>query len=858
MSSWWFDNTGEGGVTIGLGQYRGWLEVVETAQTATHIQYRIRATCDERKAYGRYVRVRTSADGAYRQDTGRIRINTTYADWHTWADTGYAAIDVAKGGTARNMPIWAVLEVDNADAGDASVSSYYSGDKYVTIPALALPAAPTGLSAAFSAGAVSLSWSWSAGGTYGQTFDVYRHDGSGAWAKVGEGLPISARSWTDPTAQANKQYTYLVKAWNAAGWSAGSNQATVLTATAPADVANIAANRSSDYSATVVWQNRATTTAPYSYIRVFRSVDNGGAAYLADVPGNAASYQDNTTSPNHTYAYGANTTNVAGWSSGAWSNTIANTPAAPTGLNAYRVDNNTVRIDFANPALTESGIKVQRSADGQAWADVKTVPGDSLAYVTDTPGGGTWYYRLAAVGSTGLQSAWSASSNAVVTIIAPAAPTLTAPASGSVASLAASPLRLQWRHNPIDGSAQTSTQVRISTDGGSTWGSATAVSGATAYIDIGLAQYAALGGSPVQWQVRTKGAHADYGPWSSASTFRAYQVPQASITAPATDGDVIADVPLVIQWDYSDMTGGIQAGTQQSATVAIHKDGHEAYRKAISGSASSLSVPASEFLPENNSGYTITLTVVSTTTLTASTQRGFAVDYLEPAPPSADIEVDEVLGSVQLVVMAGDDSEAADTHFLGVFRKNPDGRMVPLGDGLDSFATVDDLYPPLGQDITYVVVAYTANGLSSRTEYPVHVDGHGAFFVNYGDDFSRVAKLSLRGAISWAKEKDVTRITTSGTNPDPLSFYGSAMPLKGAVTGTIWRKSAQWPHEDDPSSYSDLKAADDTNAPVVLRRCGGSVIYADIAVRFSDGLEWDTMTAAIDFWKIRDGDGLAI
>ena len=200
----------------------------------------------------------------------------------------------------------------------------------------------------------------------------------------------------------------------------------------------------------------------------------------------------------------------------------------------------------------------------------------------------------------------------------------------------------------------------MSTDGGATWASPVAVSGATAYYDLALAQYAALGGSPVYWQARTKGAHADYSPWSASSTFRAYQVPQISITAPATDSTVITDVPLEVSWSYSDQTGSTQVGTQQSAVVEIHKDGAEAYRKSITGSDTTLLIPAAWFLPQNSSAYTITLTVTSTTTLSSTTQRGFAVDYLEPALPSADISVDDTTALAQVTAHIGTDGTAAE------------------------------------------------------------------------------------------------------------------------------------------------------------------------------------------------------
>lgn len=252
--------------------------------------------------------------------------------------------------------------------------------------------------------------------------------------------------------------------------------------------------------------------------------------------------------------------NAAGFSAYATSGTTYNTPAAPRGIVASRSAANTVMLTIDNPALTATALELQRSASGtDGWAAVKTVPGSPVAEAEDEPGGGTFYYRARNTRAS-LASDWSAASNKVVTIVAPAAPSLIAPASGVTLPKTQPTVSFSWKHNPIDGSEQSAAQLQHSVNGGSTW---------TAVQVTGNDQETAVANSweknaIVTWRVRTKGAHADYGPWSSVQAFKVCQVPSVAISSPAADGTVLNDVPLNVAWTYTD-----ESGTQQRAALSI-------------------------------------------------------------------------------------------------------------------------------------------------------------------------------------------------------------------------------------------------------------------------------------------------
>ena len=83
----------------------------------------------------------------------------------------------------------------------------------------------------------------------------------------------------------------------------------------PLSPTNIVNTRNSDFNNTISWTNNPAPNAHYDYLIVYRSVDGGGWSALPGataLPGNATSFVDSTTSPNHSYLYHVVSVNVAG------------------------------------------------------------------------------------------------------------------------------------------------------------------------------------------------------------------------------------------------------------------------------------------------------------------------------------------------------------------------------------------------------------------------------------------------------------------------------------------------------------------------------------------------------------------
>lgn len=710
---------------------------------------------------------------------------------------------------------------------DAWISSSSDTEVYITVMAVASSGSSNTWEAAYQYGVVTQDGHAAAGNR------------GADWNEAGRGV-LNASDWVAQGQHTYGPFTreasaYNVTCWGKAwgetvnGYGAWAGSAEVYTTVtvparpvyAPPAATGVTNTRQDDSRNVVAWANHSDTTHPYDSIKVERSIDGGSWSQIASISGAATSYVDASTAANHAYAYRVRAQNAAGFSAYATSGTTYNTPAAPRGIVTSRSAANTVMLTIDNPALTATALELQRSASGtDGWAAVKTVPGSPVAEAEDEPGGGTFYYRARNTRAS-LASDWSAASNKVVTIVAPAAPSLIAPASGVTLPKTQPTVSFSWKHNPIDGSEQSAAQLQHSVNGGSTW---------TAVQVTGNDQETAVANSweknaTVTWRVRTKGAHADYGPWSSVQAFKVCQVPSVVISSPAADGTVLNDVPLNVAWTYTD-----ESGTQQRAALSIaDSQERELWSTVVQGPTASLSIPSSELLPENHGSFRIALTAYSTSGLAASASRTFSTDYEEPAEPGLQVEVDPVRGSVAATVFEGAAATGVPrTASLGLFRARPDGTLLCLADGVASGTGVTDLYPPLDCDLCYLAVAYTENGLTARTERAARVPSGGAVFFNFGDHgYADVAKVAMDVEWSTSVATDSEVIDTAGAE-DPLVFFGTAKSVEGGVSGDVWRNAAnapaRWSDEACRAEAFERLAAD--TGIKIVRYPSGSVMPA--------------------------------
>lgn len=572
-----------------------------------------------------------------------------------------------------------------------------------------------------------------------------------------------------------------------------------ITYYAPNAPSNLTNTRESDNKNALAWAAPTTsTTKPVSAVLIERSVDGGEWSQIASVGASTTSYNDTTTSADHSYAYRIRSQNTAGYSDYATSGTTYNTPAAPTKVVAARLAETTVSLTVTNASNTATALEIQRSTDASTWETVATVSGSPVTETTDEPGGGTFYYRVRNTRGD-LVSAWSAASNAVVTICAPNAPTLANPASGSVVNKASETVIFRWTHNPIDGSAQTAAKLRYSTDGGSTYTEVAIEGDAASFI---LANDFAVN-AEVTWGVCTKGAHADYGPWSDNRVFYVYQEPSVAFTAPS-DGFTVENTPIAIQLQYDDASG-----TLANATLAISDGSRTVYTRNM-GTGTSCSILATEWLPDNDASYTLTASVRSSSSLTATTTREVSVSFVLPQAAGVHVDNDPETGYATLSVYVEDAEDLEAASSISVWRE-VDGERVLLGEGLQAGAAVVDRYAPLNADYGYIVTSFADSGAASSAAFDNHLKTDWAFMY-FADG---IARGMWNPDDSWKMSQDVDYVHYIGRE-HPVAYMRDAMEETHSVVVTLRDR-------EEAKAFRKMMAA---HEPIVAKLWDAQVFHA--------------------------------
>lgn len=479
----------------------------------------------------------------------------------------------------------------------------------------------------------------------------------------------------------------------------------------PAAPTNASASRQDDSTASVTWTRAASPDyAPISDQYVERQTDGGSWVQLARVATGLSEYVDSTISANHRYRYRVRSGNDAGKSAYATSGYIYTTPAAPTAVNVNRASAGVISVGVTASAPYATGFDVQRRENGGSWTSVAT---NTSMPINDSTTASTVRYRVRSVRGS-LASAWKESAD-VQAVVAPNAPTITAkPAAvlsvGQTATVA-------WTPNHPDGSAQSQAQVLL-----------TAPDETSTTVDISgtTAQYTFTPDSVGIWtaQVRTHGLAASWGAWSQTIQWRMADRPSVAITSPATDGTEIDDLPLVISWEVTDVSG------VSSQKVTIAQDGDAVYTRTPDTSARSLQVTRYDAAFEDGEAYTISIRVVNGYGLDTTAVRTFAIGWDLPSVP--DITVEEGEGASASITVGTGPGSTVPTESITVQRVAPDGSTWTVAAGLQDGDTVSDPLAPLGVDVTYRAVAYASSGASSASEAVANIRSSG-WVLGFGD-----------------------------------------------------------------------------------------------------------------------------
>jgi hypothetical protein len=315
----------------------------------------------------------------------------------------------------------------------------------------AAPAAPSGLSAtAASSSQINLAWTDNSGDETG--FKIERKTGAGGtYAQIGT-VGANITTFNDTGLAASTAYYYRVRANNASGDSAYSNEAnaTTLAGGLPDLIvtaiswspASPAVGSAVTFSATI--KNQGAAATPGGIIH--------GVSFWVD--GTQVSWSDTSTTSLAVGATRVLTANSGPTGSAAWtatsgthtilanvddvnrmaeSNESNNTfttsltpsslPAAPSGLSATAASSSQINLAWTDNANNETGFKIERKTGaGGTYAQINTVGANITTYNdTGLSASTAYYYRVRANNAAG-DSAYSNEANA--TTAAPGSPDL--------------------------------------------------------------------------------------------------------------------------------------------------------------------------------------------------------------------------------------------------------------------------------------------------------------------------------------------------------------------------------------------------------------------------------------------------
>jgi hypothetical protein len=180
--------------------------------------------------------------------------------------------------------------------------------------------------------------------------------------------------------------------------------------TVPAAPSNLAVSSPQDATRVdLTWVDNATNESSYTVAR--STTPSFDSPTLTKIVSNSTIYHDTTVQPETTYYYRIDATNAVGSASSSIVSvtTRPTPPAAPTGLVATSLTATSIRLDWVDNSLNETGFTLQRAGDAGFTSSLTLVdlPARTTSYTDNVSSEGVYYYRVKAV-NIGTSSTWSA------------------------------------------------------------------------------------------------------------------------------------------------------------------------------------------------------------------------------------------------------------------------------------------------------------------------------------------------------------------------------------------------------------------------------------------------------------------
>lgn len=523
---------------------------------------------------------------------------------------------------------------------------------------------------------------------------------------------------------------------------------------APANPSNVKAVYVETNKATVSWGKVASTGAPVSGFVLSYSSDGWATWTNINLSGSTTSWTSHRLSAGLTYSFAVQATGAGGKSDWVYSSNVPMTPLKPSGLLAQRSGTNVVLSWSKNSSISGTTFDIY-----EGDTVIKTgVTGTTLTVSSPDPAVPHTYKVRERSGS--LVSEF-VTFNTVQLLQAPAAPANLTP-NGDILPNGAD-VTIGWSHTPIDGSDQTGFEVQFRVDGDE-WQTLPGGSQSTTVIDPV--------GTLVEWQVRTKGNHADWSPWSATASFTLAARPTLTVTVP----DTVETDTATVQIQPSEMG---EYAWQAEAVIdgTVHATG--------SGYGESPFTWEVTELP-NNTLVEIRARVQSEVWSDWATST-MTVEYAAPSVPDVDATWISETASVEISVT----NPTGDVETVGnvIQSRTASSGWENVGTDIPVNGTFVDFTPSLSGTVQYRVGAVAGTGVVA---WSAPVTPSGAFpcahYLNFGDGFARVVVLRYNPAQSVDVGLTDVELVTFAGQTIPTMLTGSATSLSRSLEGTLVSK----------------------------------------------------------------------
>jgi len=386
-------------------------------------------------------------------------------------------------------------------------------------------------------------------------FKIERKTGTGSYSQIAT-VGANVTSYSNSGLSANITYYYRVRAYNAAGNSAYSNEAsaTTLPPPPPAPTLKSPASASTVSSLTPRLEWNASSGAVSYGIQI--STSSSFATLLVNETGITNLYYDiapGILKWNTTYYWRVNARNsfdsTSSWSTSRYFKTaVGPPPNAPSNLIATPTSSSQINLTWQDNSSDETGFKIERKTGSGSYSQIATVSANVTSYSnTLLSANTTYYYRVRAYKGT-LNSDYCEEASATTLPPPPPAPTLKSPASASTVSNLTP--RLEW--NASSGATDYGLQVATTSSFATLLVNETGM--ANLYYDIaaGILKW----NTTYYWRVNARNSFGSTSSWSTSRYFKTAVGPP-----PNAPSDLIAtpisssQINLTWQDNSSDETG---------------------------------------------------------------------------------------------------------------------------------------------------------------------------------------------------------------------------------------------------------------------------------------------------------------